>query len=211
MRFHLLRPALLTAVSFLTGCQMTPYGFVAPYSYFATEPIEVVLPANAPSISNQFRHLPNDGASHAPEGDHLGMDVYGAVGTPVLAATGGTVYRSYSEPMYGNQVIIRHGNDKSGARITTIYKHLDGRMVKAGDKVRRGQQIGTLGRTGVLSQSHPHLHFEMWRKPPEGVSVAIDPQFHWVNGPGKVTCYRKGARYRRGGIKFTYPVACKGR
>lgn len=209
MRFHFATAILIAAITALSGCQFTPYGAAAPYSYFETERANVVLPANAPSITQQFRKLPEDQASHAPEDDHLGLDILEKVGVAVLAAADGTVMRSYSDAMYGNQVIVQHGKDQTGVPVTTVYKHLDTRSAKAGDKVRRGQQIGTMGTTGLLSQGHPHLHFELLRKMPDGRMLPVDPQFQWVSGPGKVTCFRKGRHYRKSPVKLTYPVICK--
>jgi len=50
----------------------------------------------------------------------------------------------------GIEFVIDHGDNKDGLRINTQYKHLQTQLVRVGDTVMRGQQIGTLGRTGVL-------------------------------------------------------------
>lgn len=55
---------------------------------------------------------------------------------------------------YGNYVMIDHGNGK-----ISIYGHLSGVTVNAGDKVVGGQLIGLVGSTGY--STGPHLHFEM--------------------------------------------------
>jgi hypothetical protein len=73
----------------------------------------------------------------------------------VRAAASGTVVTSRWHDASGNVVQIRHRN-----RWFTTYIHLERRTVKVGQKVRRGDRIGTVGMTG--SEGHtPHLHFEV--------------------------------------------------
>jgi len=55
---------------------------------------------------------------------------------------------------YGNTLVIDHGRD-----ITTLYGHLQRMLVNAGDKVERGQHIGSVGNTG--RSTGPHLHYEV--------------------------------------------------
>lgn len=211
MRFLFSIVLCLGAAVTVSGCNFAPYGAAAPYNYYQRGQPPVVMPANAPSITNQYRLLTSASTVHSNDGDHQGIDVLEKVGTPVLAATGGKVSRSFSGPMYGNQILVVHGEDGAGARYTTVYKHLDARSVKAGETVRRGQQIGTLGTTGLLSQGYPHLHFELWVKPKGRVSDPQDPNKYWVNGGGKVTCFAAGRRYPSAPNKLTYPVICKSR
>jgi murein DD-endopeptidase MepM/ murein hydrolase activator NlpD len=127
---------------------------------------------------------------------HLGIDVIGKVGDPVIAAAGGVVTGSFSEPAYGNRVEITHGTDASGKRTRTVYKHLQRRLVSKGDVVARGQQIGTLGTTGMLSGGIPHLHFELYRQTQGAGLVPADPHRFWVDGVGRVTCFDPAASYQ---------------
>lgn len=80
-----------------------------------------------------------------------------ALGLPILSVNDGTVIAADKmRGAYGNVVMIQHDDHCYSA-----YGHLQTKsmLVKAGDKVRRGQRIGSLGNTG--NSSAPHLHFEM--------------------------------------------------
>lgn len=201
---------LLFGAGTLTGCLRGEYGTSAPYRDHVT-PIPVTMPAGAAPIAQQFMAVD-------PHGDagHMGLDVSEATGTPVIAAAPGRVTISLYEPAYGNRVVIEHGTDSSGRRVQTLYFHLDARTVEAGEQVARGQQIGTLGETGLLS-SYPHLHFEYHREEAPGARqaegnnwwqgmVQEDPNLNWANGVGRVTCY-SGQTIPVD--KITYPVPCR--
>lgn len=205
---YLMPMILLTGLS---GCLAYDYGTAVPYHRHTEPAFAVAVPANAPPIAQQFRPPAERGAP-----GHMGLDVATTKGTPVLAAAPGVVTQSFSEPAYGNRVIIEHGKDSSGRRIQTLYFHLDTRLVSEGQRVARGQQIGTLGETGLLS-SYPHLHFEYHRETARGARIRSgknwwqgieqrDPNAYWVNGPGRVTCYTGQSAPAD---KITYPVACR--
>lgn len=89
---------------------------------------------------------------------HNGIDIAGAIGTPILAAREGvvTLVRGGSawNGGYGNYVVITHDNG-----VKTLYAHMNSITVGQGQKVARGQQVGTLGNTG--RSTGPHLHFEV--------------------------------------------------
>ncbi len=89
---------------------------------------------------------------------HDGLDLIASQGTPIYAAAGGKVsmiIRSHRGK--GNTVEINHGNG-----FTTRYCLLGEISVSDGQKIRRGQKIGTVGIS--TSVSAPHLHFEVRRK-----------------------------------------------
>lgn len=90
---------------------------------------------------------------------HKGDDLRAPVGTPVYAAAGGTVLVSEYHYSYGNYIIIDHGKDQWGKDWQTLYAHLDGLYVAAGETVSAHQFIGTVGNTG--SSTGPHLHLEL--------------------------------------------------
>ncbi len=85
---------------------------------------------------------------------HLGIDIPNITGSPVWASDGGVVVFADNTPSYGNNIRIAHVNGYS-----TVYAHLDEILVKVGDKVYPGQQIGKIGNTGLSYGSH--LHFEV--------------------------------------------------
>ncbi|MCB1171484.1 MAG: M23 family metallopeptidase, partial [Leptospiraceae bacterium] len=96
---------------------------------------------------------------------HSGMDMGGAHGTPIQATGNGIVERVLVyDPGYGNAVIIRHENG-----FYSMYAHLYRALVKPGQKIHRGDQIGLMGRTGRVTGTH--LHYEVWI----GESQRVDP------------------------------------
>lgn len=86
---------------------------------------------------------------------HAGLDLAGARGTPVRAASAGVVVRAGRFAAYGNLVEIEHRNG-----IRTRYGHLHRIYVQEGDKVASGQAIAAMGSTG--RSTGPHLHYEIW-------------------------------------------------
>ncbi|MDQ6885595.1 MAG: peptidoglycan DD-metalloendopeptidase family protein, partial [Candidatus Dormibacteraeota bacterium] len=90
---------------------------------------------------------------------HAGVDVAYNQGTPILAADDGVVVSATTSMIagqmvgYGNYVIIAHRNN-----FFSLYGHMLGFQVKAGDTVHQGQLIGYEGSTG--NSTGPHVHFE---------------------------------------------------
>ena len=99
---------------------------------------------------------------------HTGVDIAGSGcnGDPVVAAAAGTVIKATYSNSYGNYVVIDHGGG-----ITTLYAHSSKLLVKAGDKVKAGQQIMKVGTTGY--STGPHLHFEVRKN-----GVTYNPQHY---------------------------------
>ncbi len=87
---------------------------------------------------------------------HRGIDIAAPTGTPIKAAADGTVIRSGWSRGYGNLTVIKHEKD-----LATYYAHQSKRLVRKGQKVRKGQVIGKVGSTG--RSTGPHLHFEVRR------------------------------------------------
>ncbi|MDO8526050.1 MAG: LysM peptidoglycan-binding domain-containing M23 family metallopeptidase [Deltaproteobacteria bacterium] len=85
---------------------------------------------------------------------HDGVDIKATTGTPIRAADKGVVVYAGSMRGYGNLILIRHPNN-----FFTAYAHNKKNGVKVGEKIKRGQQIGLVGRTGRATGSH--LHFEI--------------------------------------------------
>ncbi len=87
---------------------------------------------------------------------HNGVDLLAPTGTPVLAASDGTVVGAAPNAGYGNWIRLQHAQN-----VATVYGHLSAFApgITAGAKVRRGQVIGFVGNTG--RSTGPHLHFEV--------------------------------------------------
>ena len=113
-------------------------------------PLANPVPGNSISSSFGLRKDPFNGRRAM----HNGIDFRGKYGTPVLSAGNGTVIKAGRNGGYGKVVEIRHA---SGYR--TRYAHLSRISVKKGQKISRGQKIGTLGSTG--RSTGPHLHYEV--------------------------------------------------
>jgi murein DD-endopeptidase MepM/ murein hydrolase activator NlpD len=86
-------------------------------------------------------------------GYHTGIDVACKVGTDIIAVADGKIENASWGSAYGTQLVQR----VEGGWV--IYAHLSKTLVKAGDKVTKGQHIAESGNTG--NSSGPHLHFEM--------------------------------------------------
>ncbi len=95
---------------------------------------------------------------------HEGLDIAANVGTPVVATADGVVARVQYSPSYGKMVIIDHGY---GYR--TVFGHNSKILVKAGQRIKRGDVIAKVGNTG--QSTGPHLHYELRLN-----GVPIDPR-----------------------------------
>jgi murein DD-endopeptidase MepM/ murein hydrolase activator NlpD len=106
---------------------------------------------------------------------HFGVDIAGPIGTPIYAATSGTVQRAGPATGFGLAVYIR-GTD--GA--VTVYGHVNRYFVSAGEPVRVGEQIAEVGNRG--QSTGPHLHFEVH---PNGAMYGgqVDP-VPWMRARG---------------------------
>ncbi len=185
------------------GLQFERFGAAARYRTDHPGPIKVRVPSNAPYISQQFYTPPGESRQHS------GIDIWAARGTPILAAAPGRVVESLRGPIYGNQVVLDHGADENGMRVTTVYKHMDSRLVEVGDRLERGQQLGTMGDTGLLG-AQVHLHFEVRKQARrQSQSEARDPHLFWAAGVGQVTCFDPAREVPDLPFRTTYPVPCK--
>ena len=84
---------------------------------------------------------------------HTGIDFAAPIGTPVYAASNGTVIAAGPASGFGQWVKIRHPGN-----ITTVYGHLSREAVTVGQAVQPGQLIAYSGNKGL--STGPHLHFE---------------------------------------------------
>lgn len=199
----------LLAIGLLAGCSFPKYGASITYNDRNPDPIAVVMPPNAPSITQQFWPPRNTAFDGETSGGHNGLDVWAERRTPVLAAAPGRVTSSFFDPAYGQSIVIDHGRDENGERITTRYNHLSFRDAQNGDVVARGQMIGGLGISGFLAQGIPHLHFEVVRRTRDNKVIPMDPHLFWADGVGRVTCFDPARDIPALPFRITYPVICR--
>ena len=100
---------------------------------------------------------------------HTGVDLAAPMGTPVLAAKAGRVLLVQAVGGYGNTVLLDHGEG-----VETLYAHLQQALVREGDWIGQGAQLGAVGTTGAATG--PHLHFELRNR--AQALQAIDPTPH---------------------------------
>jgi hypothetical protein len=96
-----------------------------------------------------------NGSDPYASGQHRGIDIAGAPGANVVAATSGEVRFAGTAGSSGLTVSVRTGD----GRYDTSYLHLSSTAVREGDWVASGQRLGTVGTTGTRSVAEPHLHF----------------------------------------------------
>lgn len=101
---------------------------------------------------------------------HMGIDIKAEKTTVVKAAEAGTVKSIKNDPRYGLTIVIEHEDG-----FKTIYANLlTSEFVVEGEKIEKGQSIGTVGNTGVFeSADEPHLHFEILKD-----SIQVDPSIY---------------------------------
>lgn len=131
---------------------------------------EIVYPPGAPKIVSDYESMfTTYGKSRSEAGVnpvHDAIDIEGHIGETILAAADGVVFRSHWNNVGGNRIVIEHGQDADGNYLRTVYLHLTERSVEVGQKVKRGQLIGTLGVTGSGASGRvPHLHFSVYKGP----------------------------------------------
>jgi len=89
---------------------------------------------------------------------HSGLDFAGFAGSPIYATAPGTVVLAQGGgvfKLHGNMVAIDHGQG-----VVSFYIHMQKVLVKTGQVVKAGEQIGLVGQTGRANG--PHLHFSIY-------------------------------------------------
>lgn len=101
---------------------------------------------------------------------HTGIDIKADKTTVVKSAEAGIVKTIKNDPRYGLTVIIEHENG-----FQTVYSNLlTSEFVVEGEKVEKGQSLGTVGNTAAFEiADEPHLHFEILKD-----SVQVDPNIY---------------------------------
>ncbi|MDC0853680.1 M23 family metallopeptidase [Candidatus Pelagibacter sp.] len=90
-----------------------------------------------------------------PRWPHYGIDIAAKLGTKIKSSGTGVVTMAEDDLYYtGGTIIMDHGHG-----ISTIYSHLENVLVSVGDKINKGDVIGTVGSTG--RSTGPHLDFRI--------------------------------------------------
>jgi murein DD-endopeptidase MepM/ murein hydrolase activator NlpD len=114
------------------------------------------------SAIGSFWADPRDGGRRS----HEGIDIFAKRGTPVLAATEGSIGFAGERGIGGKQVWLRTGLFGN----SVYYAHLDRIAVSDGMRVHTGDTLGFVGNTGNAKTTVPHLHFGIY-----GFSGAVNP------------------------------------
>lgn len=136
------------------------------------EPMIPVLNVRRDDLTDTFSDERGDGARL-----HEALDIMAPKGTSVVAAAPGKVEKLFRSDAGGKTIYVR-----SDDRDTIYYyAHLDeyAEGLREGQKVRRGQRLGTVGSTGNASDEVPHLHFAILQTTPDAQwwepATAVNP------------------------------------
>lgn len=114
------------------------------------------------------------GARRSGGRKHRGVDLAAPIGTQVLAAKSGRAFNGPLQNGMGHYVVIEHPDGTK-----TLYGHLEEVWIREEQRIRRGQAIGTVGKTGNARHRliRPHVHFEVWNEAGEPVDpmAAMEP------------------------------------
>lgn len=101
--------------------------------------------------------------THPTIGDyrmHYGVDIPAPEGTVIQSPANGKIISYDFSDAVGWTMVLDHGVNEKGERITTRYCHLSDKVAKVGQEVTAGEAIAKVGNTGYLTTG-AHLHFEV--------------------------------------------------
>ncbi|WP_431954343.1 peptidoglycan DD-metalloendopeptidase family protein [Nocardia lijiangensis] len=134
-------------------------------------------------------------------GGHRGVDMAATDGTPIFSVADGRVVAAGPASGFGNWIVV-DSVDTNGRSYSAVYGHMwdHGVLVRVGETVRAGQQIGAVGSAG--ESSGPHLHFEIVPGGRFTGGRQIDP-LPWLDGAptpdlGGAQWYSSDPRCQRG-------------
>ena len=129
---------------------------------FSSADTPTLWPVTGP-ITSSFGERSNPFGG-SDEGEfHPGIDISGPQGTPIHATADGVVLAATVINGYGREVSIDHGHG-----LMTLYGHMSGFAVTAGQSVSRGQIIGYVGHTGRTTGNHVHYEVRVH-------NIAVNP------------------------------------
>jgi len=136
--------------------------------------IPSIIPVRIDKLSTHIKGMSGFGYRihpvHKIRRFHYGMDFTAPLGTSIQATGNGMVVEVVNgRSGYGKYVKVSHGHGYA-----TLYGHMNKINVRVGQKLKKGQVIGTVGNTGLSTA--PHLHYEVHynNKPINPIGFVID-------------------------------------
>lgn len=160
--FYALRSSALSgaATRSLSGLNKPGYNAMNPFGAFpgmgdqdAASFAPSLWPVMGP-ITSSFGQREDPILGNGEGEFHRGIDISAANGIPVRVTADGIVKTAELANGYGREVVVDHGHG-----VETLYGHMSGFAVMAGQTVTRGQVIGYVGHSGRTTGSH--LHYEV--------------------------------------------------
>ena len=153
---------------------------------------------------------------------HQGIDIIGHANEPIIAIADGIVLETATDECVGPTLVIDHGKSFDNKKLITIYSHTGKFLVKEGDAVKRGTAVARLPdkiEYPCMARVR-HLHLQIGQKYCEkeeknkwgcgffikDLYSSLNPNDYWAEGPGKISCYDKKKKYKKGVL--TYPFNC---
>lgn len=150
----------------------------------------MIYPVNDISIIKQR----SGGAYHG--GKSIDFGWYTKHHQNIMACADGKVYKIEKQPNGGNVIYLKHDND-----VISAYAHLHEICVKKGQKVKLGQKIATMGKTGAATGEH--LHFGLYSKGKNIYGDAdLDPFKYCLMYPNQTICNNEMYRKYKDKIKY---------
>lgn len=148
---------ILSALTLLWGCSASKH----PDKQTAAEiaRLRAAAPPSAQSLPNPVRgqrFVNTWGAARSGGRRHQGVDIFAEKGTPVRSTTDGIVVKAGHNLLGGKIVRIQ------GPGAGHYYAHLKSKKVKLFQRVKAGQIIGTVGKTGNARRTPAHLHYGVY-------------------------------------------------
>jgi murein DD-endopeptidase MepM/ murein hydrolase activator NlpD len=128
----------------------TLFGGFSPLDQDAASYAPTLWPVMGP-ITSSFGQREDPVLGNGEGEFHKGIDISAPNGVPIRATGDGVVKSAQMENGYGREVTIDHGHG-----VETLYGHMSGFAVMAGQTVVRGQVIGYVGHSGRVTGSHVH-------------------------------------------------------
>lgn len=163
----------------------SPYGierFYAPASDSSR-----TIPLSTPKTMAGFGADTLRSSTDLPGWRHAGVDIARFKGSLVTAPAGGLVADIGEYTLMGRSVFIDHG-----LGVFSAFFHLDTALVRRGDLVRAGQEIGRVGRSGLATG--PHLHYGVYVNGRDVDPALWRDAVEWMTGRGRAVASRDTTR-----------------